>query len=367
MKKNPELFVFYEGQVGHKPLALEIGCWANTAGMPLNEDAHQPKAALDEAADWMLRLQEANDDSRVLKDFETWLSRSDENRNAWQQVGKTWSLLGGVAPIYRHVWSTQPLQNSRNAASRQLRPKDRHRRWVIGLSAVGIAACLLVLAVPSLVLRFEADYLTEKAQSRVVTLDDGTTVYLGAESAIKSNFSASRRQVTLLAGEAFFDVSRNPDRPFVVDAKGVKVEVLGTAFDVRLSSAATSIELARGAVGVSYDAASRQSATNLSPGQMLVVDRDSGSMIKSVIASEDIAAWRDGRLFVNGATIGAVVEQIQRYHTAWIAIPDSTLASQTVTGLYDLHDPDRALRALVQPHGGRVRELSGFARILSRF
>jgi len=147
----------------------------------------------------------------------------------------------------------------------------------------------------------------------------------------------------------------------------VKVEVLGTAFDVRLSSAATSIELARGAVGVSYDAASRQSATNLSPGQMLVVDRDSGAMIKTAIASEDIAAWRDGRLFVNGATIGAVVEQIQRYHTAWIAIPDGVLASQTVTGLYDLRDPDRALRALVEPYGGKMRELSRFARILSRF
>ena len=63
-------------------------------------------------------------------------------------------------------------------------------------------------------------------------------------------------------------------------------------------------------------------------------------------------------LFVNDATIGAVVEQIQRYHAAWIAVPDITLAQQTVTGLYDLRDPDRALRALVQPHGGKVHEVS---------
>ena len=59
-------------------------------------------------------------------------------------------------------------------------------------------------------------------------------------------------------------------------------------------------------------------------------------------------------MFVNDATIGAVVEQIQRYHAASIAVPDITLAQQTVTGLYDLRDPDRALRALVQPHGGKV-------------
>lgn len=366
MKKNPELFVFYAGQARHKPLAFEVGCWTNTAGMPLNDDAQKPNGALEEAADWMLRLQDAADDSHGLKDFETWLSRSEENRSAWQQVGKTWSLLGQVAPVYGHVWSTQPIQSPHGAGNRQPRPQRRRWKWGIGLPAAGIAACLVVFAAPSLMLRFEADYLTEKAQSRVVTLADGTTVYLGAESAIKLDFSASRRQITLLAGEAFFDVSRHPDRPFVVEAKGVKVEVLGTAFDVRLSSAATSIELARGTVGVSYNMASQRSAS-LSPGQMLVVDRGSGAMVKSEIAREDIAAWRDGRLFVNGATIGAVVEQIQRYHAAWIAIPDRTLASQTVTGLYDLRDPDRALRALVQPHSGKMHEVSRFARILSRF
>jgi transmembrane sensor len=199
-----------------------------------------------------------------------------------------------------------------------------------------------------------------------VTLEGGTTVHLAAGSAIKTDFSASRRQVRLLAGEAFFDVIRNPGRPFVVDASGVKVEVTGTAFDVRLSSKVTQVELARGAVGVSFETAQQASPTVLAPGQMLVVDRKSGAMTKSDIAPEDIGSWREGRLFVNDATIGAVVEQIQRYHAAWIAIPDVTLARQTVTGLYDLRDPDRALRALVQPHGGKVHEVSRFARIVSR-
>ena len=70
------------------------------------------------------------------------------------------------------------------------------------ISAVGLAACLLAVAVPSLLVRLEADYLTTTAQSRLVTLEDGTTVYLAADSAIKTEFSASRRQVRLLAGEA---------------------------------------------------------------------------------------------------------------------------------------------------------------------
>jgi transmembrane sensor len=342
--------------------------------MSLNGKGGKPEALLDEAANWLLRLREAAGDPRVQDDFSAWLSRSSEHRAAWHRVRESWHLLGEGKPVYEHVWrprspqtlSTDVGKGPRVRPGSQSRATRRRWQWVATTSAIGLAACLLVVAVPSLLLRLEADYLTTTAQSRLVTLEDGTTVYLAADSAIKTDFSASRRQVRLLAGEAFFDVIRSPERPFVVDASGVKVEVTGTAFDVRLSSSATHVELARGAVGVSFDAAQRASLARLAPGQMLVVDRKSGAMTKSDIAPEDIGAWRAGRLFVNDATIGAVVEQIQRYHAAWIAVPDVTLAQQTVTGLYDLRDPDRALRALVQPHGGKVHEVSRFARIVSR-
>ena len=346
--------------------ALGNGVRDKDRGVSLNRNGGKPDALLDEAADWLLRLREAADDERVREDFSAWLSRSSEHRAAWYRIRESWHLLGEGRPVYEHVWRPQSLQASSVGVGKRSRVPRRRWRWVAPISATAIAASLLVASVPSLLVRLGADYLTTTAQSRLVTLEDGTTVYLAAGSAVKTEFSASRRQVRLLAGEAFFDVIRNPGRPFIVDASGVKVEVTGTAFDVRLSSSVAQVELARGAVGVSFDAARQASPAVLTPGQMLVVDRKSGAMTKSDIAPEDIGAWREGRLFVNDATIGAVIEQIQRYHTAWIAVPDITLAQQTVTGLYDLRDPDRALRALVQPHGGKVHEVSRFARIVSR-
>jgi transmembrane sensor len=338
--------------------------------MSLNDDGGKPEALLHEAAAWLLRLREAAGDPLVQDDFGAWLSRSSEHRAAWQRVRESWHLVGEGTPVYEHVWRPQPMQAPSPGGGvppgNRSRATPRRWRWAAPVSAIGLAACLLVIAVPSLLLRLEADHLTTTAQSRLVTLEDGTTVYLAADSAIKTDFSASRRQVRLLAGEAFFDVTSNPALPFVVDASGVKVEVTGTAFDVRLASSVTQVELARGAVGVSSNAGPRTSPAQLVPGQMLVVDRKSGAMTRSEIAPEEIGAWREGKLFVNDATIGAVVEQIQRYHTAWIAVPDVTLARRTVTGLYDLRDPDRALRALVQPYGGKVHEVSRFARIVSR-
>ncbi len=81
----------------------------------------------------------------------------------------------------------------------------------------------------------------------------------------------------------------------------------------------------------------------------------------------EIAAWRNGLLFVNDVTIDSVVARLQRYHPAWISVPDRTLGHQRVTGLYDLRDPDRTLKALVQPYGGKVRSVSGYTRIVSRY
>jgi transmembrane sensor len=84
------------------------------------------------------------------------------------------------------------------------------------------------------------------------------------------------------------------------------------------------------------------------------------------VAIGDIATWRSGQIFVVNATIGSVVEQIRRYHPAWLSLPDGTLARQHVTGFYDLRQPDQALEALVTPYGGKVRRVSPALRIISR-
>lgn len=230
------------------------------------------------------------------------------------------------------------------------------------MACIGIAT----ISYPSLSVHLRADYSTGISETRTLVLADGSKVELAADSAIKIDMAGARRHVTLLAGEAFFDVVHDETRPFVVGAGGVDVTDLGTAFNVQLSSRETSVELAHGSAAVSMGP-SQTGDVVLVPGEMVVVDHQTGRMAKSAIAQEDIAAWREGKLFVNDVTIGSVIEQLQRYHGAWITLPDTALAAQKVTGLYDLRDPDRALRALVQPYGGKVRKISPYVRLVSRF
>lgn len=337
----------------------------------LSANEEDQDAGLIEATDWLLRLEAAPHDPALVRAFEAWLEESDTHRDAFARASRAWRLAGEVPPAYAHLW--QPNAPRRAAAPPFARASTRPapartRRWRAVAAVTALAACLLALLFhPALLLRLQADYITATGASRTLALADGSTVELGAGSALAVDLTEHRRKVRLLAGEAFFDVRPDPARPFVVDAGGIDVEVIGTAFNVRLSSSTTSVELARGAVALAYVTEDARSHARLAPGQMAVVDRRTGMVETSPIAPDDIAAWRSGRLFVQDAAIGAVVEQIQRYHGAWISLPDSALAAQKVTGLYDLHDPDRALRALVQPYGGTVREISPLVRVLSRF
>lgn len=313
------------------------------------------------AADWLMRVRAAPADAALARAFEDWLDASEDNRRAFAGVARSWELIGEVPPAHFNP------QNGVEGVARAIPAVPRLRRWRPLAAAVALAACLVAfLAYPALLLLIEADYRTSTGMSRAVTLDDGTRIALGADSAIAVDMAADRRMVRLLQGEAFFDVQPDPARPFVVDAGGVDVRVLGTSFNVRRSSADTMVELAEGSVDLDYPGHTEAQA-RLAPGQSALVDLDTGRLTRGEIAPQDIGTWREGRLFVQDATIADVVEQLRRYHRAWIAVPDGALAARRVTGLYDLADPDRALRALVEPHGGRMREISPYMRVLSHF
>lgn len=314
---------------------------------------------MEEAMDWLLRLKDEPQCLEATRGLHAWLEHSDGNRAAWQSALRTWELLGEVAPQYKELWPVKPEANV------IVHPALRRRRWPAAVALAAAAAILAVLAGPALLLRLQADVMTATGESRVVMLADGSQVNLSGGSAIGVDITAEGRRVRLLAGEAFFDVARDAARPFTVEAGGAKVVVLGTAFDVALDPSTTTVQLARGVVGIS--AVSTIAVAEMAPGDMATVDHDSGEILRETVPPGEIGAWRNGLLFINDVPVENVVARLQRYHPAWISLPDGTLARQRVTGLYDLRDPDRALRALVQPLGGKVRAVSDYVRVVSRF
>ncbi len=142
-----------------------------------------------------------------------------------------------------------------------------------------------------------------------IMLPDGTKVWLNASSSLKfpTSFVANYRDVELM-GEAYFEVAKNKEKPFVVNVDKMKVEVLGTHFDVMAYPDEKTINttLIEGSVKVVQNNESRV----LVPGQQAVV----GDGIQVVKASDDVIAWKNGLTSFNDADIRTIMRQVARWY-----------------------------------------------------
>lgn len=328
----------------------------------------------EEAADWVLRLNAAPDDAALRQKFDQWLAIPG-HAAAWAEVWQTWDALGaiahdsvgpgpGVAPARVAMRPTKTGQAARSA-----RPTRWPRRIKVlgaGITAIWIAW----IAVPHAIIAMEADYRTATAQRETIQTRDGSTVDLAGASAIATDIGLAERRVRLLKGEAFFDVARDSTRPFVVDAAGVEVTVLGTAFNVLVTSESTTIALLHGSVRAmpASRAAKGAAATIiLEPGQKITILHSTGATFVTPIAAVEIGAWREGLVFMDDLPFAEAAEIIGRYHPAWISIPEDALAVRRVSGLIDLSDPEAALALLAGLFGAKVREVTPFLRLVTRF
>lgn len=310
-----------------------------------------------QATDWLLRLEEAPADSALRAAAEAWRAADPGHGRAWQRAERAYRLMA-QAPAAGPV--VPPARLAAMPAART----PSSRKWLHG-AATALAACLLLLVGPVLLRHLQADAVTGTAELRRVTLSDGTVVELAAQSALEVRFSAERRTVALLAGQAFFNVAAQAGRPFEVQAADLTVSVVGTAFDVHLLAGATTVAVQHGVVQVRSARSDGAMTARLVAGDQLTVGRRGDAVRRAGVAPDEVAAWRDHRLFVEGATVGDVVDELRRYNSGWIVVADQALARHQVTGLFDLRDPDRALRMLIAPFGGHLHEITPFLKVVS--
>lgn len=313
------------------------------------------QALLETATGLLLDVQAEPGDMALRRRVEAWVATSAEHERAWAEARRTWAMLGDIMP-------DMPARQTAQIIAFPVR-KTRRRlpgRLFGGMAATAAAAALVLALSPSMLLRLRADQATGTGELRDVRLADGSLVRLGARSAIDVDMSRGQRRVRLLAGDAWFDVKRDPSRPFTVQSGAVETRVLGTAFEVRSRAMMTEVGVARGHVRVS----AAQGASDLLPGDSVTVDQASGTMRKEHLALDGIASWRDGYVFANKTTIADVIEELRRYDHGWIVLADPALGRQRVTGLYDARDPGKALDALMATAGGRITRITPYITVL---
>lgn len=146
-----------------------------------------------------------------------------------------------------------------------------------------------------------------------IVLADGTKVYLNAVSSIKypTQFNGDQRIVEL-DGEAYFEVAKNKNKPFIVKSGDQDIEVLGTHFNVHAydNESVVKTTLLEGSVAVSY----KNQKAILKPGQQSnVSDKFTKIAIKQV-DTEAAIAWKNGRFKFDNADLKTVMRQLERWY-----------------------------------------------------
>jgi transmembrane sensor len=322
---------------------------------------------LEDAAAWLIRLNEADTvelRAELRAEHGRWLARDAVHEMAWNKVSAAWSVADAGRPTTMAAWPMSDPSRAETAGNVHALPQRPRQRLLPVVAMLAAACAALAIALPQ-VHDFGADHSTATAEIRTVTLADGSSVSLGAKSAIAVEITPAGRSVKLLSGRAFFDVAKDVNRPFVVQAGEAAVTVLGTAFDVGLSEEVVSVAVKRGLVGVRYDEGATHIGEQVAPGSELVIRRDSGVVTRQSVPTAEIGSWSDGRLFVENATIADVVAELRRYHRGWILLGDDRIGQLRVTGLYNLHQPEQALRAMLLPVGGSMRQITPLVAVLS--
>ena len=148
-----------------------------------------------------------------------------------------------------------------------------------------------------------------------LTLSDGTKVFLNAASELKYpvEFMGDRRVVDL-DGEAYFEVHKDNQRPFVVRTKGAEVCVLGTSFNVNTYGDDGRIytTLVNGSVRVLSVKNGQEKV--LTPGMQGVMNMQTGQLMVREVDVESYVAWREGRFVFRTMTLDLIMLQLQRWY-----------------------------------------------------
>jgi transmembrane sensor len=299
----------------------------------------------DQASLWAARLEGSTLGAAERAELEAWLAGGPDRREALARFCRFSAELDRIVPALVE------------SGSIEVRHEDAPRRaafnpWKLataGLVAAALAVAVVRLAWPGM----RPETLVAPAGERqTFTLADGTRVELNANTTMVVENGSAERRVRLANGEAFFSVSKDKARPFIVETPAGSVRVTGTKFDV-LTEAASQLEVTvvEGSVQVrpgDGGGAAPSGTAVLGPGDRLT--REGAGFSTGALSSDDVEdalAWRQGQIVCKGIPLSEALSQFAHYH-GLVMTASPGAARSPVGGRYPLNDLNGFLEQLEQ-------------------
>jgi transmembrane sensor len=345
------------------------------------------------AGDWLVRRDSENWSAADQERLEGWLSASTLNRVAflrlelaWEDAARLKALGAGIQsdqPPPPGHWNLTPFFDPRSASpsaseagaqgielsplpagekqTQQLAEEGEQRTATFRATVrrgrvVAAAAILLITAgVTGYVQQalHRNSYVTPVGGFASVPMSDGSKVTLNTDSQIRIALTETERRVELNHGEAFFEVSKDPKRPFVVRAGSQRVIAVGTKFSVRSEGGELEVVVTEGKVRIENNAlepgspAARSADVFLIPGSIARID-EAGVLVqrRTLPEAEDKLSWRTGVLMFRDQSLQEAAAEFNRYNVRKIVLKDPAIASLKIEGNFRATNVEAFVRLL---------------------
>ena len=285
--------------------------------------------------------------------LDAWRRASPHNEAHYQTTALLWRLSTRTDPLESRGLPAPSLDELRSRESD--RPLGGH--GVVGLRrsawprwiAVGAAAAALLFFVARATydpsgaggVLSASEFVTEHAEMVTASLDDGSVVRLAPESRLRVAPVTHRREVWL-DGEAFFAVAKDSARPFAVRTRAGSVEVLGTRFDLRVVGDELRLVVTEGKVAL----ISGEHRQLVLAGQIAHVRNGRPPVVERAVKVDSLLSWAAGFIVFQNTPLHQVARELERRYDVRVLLPDSTIASRTVTAWFTNQDFRQVLFAI---------------------
>jgi transmembrane sensor len=286
---------------------------------------------LDEAADWLMRLN-AGLSTREQKELDCWRNRSAAHAQAWRRAEGLLHKLEGLPPQVSMSVLNTPPDPKRRAALKYL---------LIAMGGVPLGWAAFDISERK---GWGAEFRTVVGERRELRVADGSQITLNTDTAIDTYFDERQRLVVLRRGEILIETAKDPFTParaFLVETPEGGLQALGTRFDVRRDSAGrTLVAVFDGVVRVAPNSGE---VVTLNAGEQCVMT--SSGVVNHKAADVAAVAWTQGMLVADGMRLGDFAHEMARYRSGLLRV-DPAVADLKISGAYPLDKPEHVMTML---------------------
>lgn len=263
-----------------------------------------------------------------------------------------------------HSWNkiSSSIQNDISKASQEQRTASSFKYLTNqNLTYLKAAAVLLLAALLSILymqLDFSKEQLLVESESNQVTytLGDESRIQLRPKSRLFITDQSAEEVRYKLQGEAFFNVTKNSQRRFLIDTETGIVEVLGTSFNIREWNNKTVVYLQDGSLSLSTS--NQTDKVTLNPGEAASVTADSVLAEPFQTDGEQYTSWQKNEIILNNRTVQSIVEELEYHYSIEILVPQN-IQNEVLGGRLTLESRNLSLDNLGIVLGGNFSSIEG--------